>query len=126
MMESVPFYVIAVFVLTTLLTIWLFLQSFNKTATRGVSRNVLTFLIPFWLVLTAFMAMSGVYQQSGSLPPRVVTLANQVTAASCTSGSRFDVRLRYKRPGAASDSFELSVDFQLDPGFTIQIGRAHV
>jgi len=74
MMESVPFYVIAVFVLTTLLTIWLFLQSFNKTATRGVSRNVLTFLIPFWLVLTAFMAMSGVYQQSGSLPPRVVTL----------------------------------------------------
>jgi len=49
-------------------------------------------------------------------------MANQVTAASSTSGSRFDVRLRYKRPGATSDSFELSVDFQLDPGITILFG----
>jgi len=74
MIESVPFYVIVVFVLTTLLTIWLFLQTFTKTVIRGFARNLLTFLIPFWLVLTAFMAMNGVYQQSGSLPPRVVTL----------------------------------------------------
>ena len=49
-------------------------------------------------------------------------MANQVTAASSTSGSRFDVRLRYKRPGATSDSFELSVDFQLDPGINILFG----
>jgi molybdate transport system ATP-binding protein len=49
-------------------------------------------------------------------------MANQMTAASSASDSRFDVRLRYKRPGAGSESFELSVDFQLDPGITILFG----
>jgi molybdate transport system ATP-binding protein len=49
-------------------------------------------------------------------------MANQMTAASSASDARFDVRLRYKRPGAGSESFELSVDFQLDPGITILFG----
>ena len=73
MMDAVPLYVIVVFVLTTLLTIWLFLRCFSKTVSRGFAKNLLTFLIPFWLVLTAFMAINGFYQQFGSAPPRVVT-----------------------------------------------------
>jgi len=41
---------------------------------------------------------------------------------SSMTGSRLDVHLRYKRPGAAAESFELSVDFQLDAGITILFG----
>jgi len=73
MIPTVPFYVIAVFVLTTLLTIWLFLRSFGRSVSQR-SKNLFTFLIPFWLMLTAFMAMSGLYQQFDSLPPRVFTI----------------------------------------------------
>lgn len=41
---------------------------------------------------------------------------------SSMTGSRLDVHLRYKRPGAVAESFELSVDFQLDAGITILFG----
>ena len=71
MIATVPFYVTAVFVLTTILTIGLLFRTFNRIRPSPFSAKLLTFLIPFWMVLTAFLAMGGFYSQFDSVPPRI-------------------------------------------------------
>ena len=73
MIESLPFYVTAVFVLTTILTIGLLFRIFSRIRPVVFSSKLLTFIIPFWLVLTAFLSMGGFYAQFDSVPPRITT-----------------------------------------------------
>ena len=73
MIESLPFYVTAVFVLTTILTIGLLFRIFSRIRPAAFSSKLLTFIIPFWLVLTAFLSMGGFYAQFDSVPPRITT-----------------------------------------------------
>jgi hypothetical protein len=72
---EIPLYITAVFVLTTLLTIGFLLRSFprNRPATSG--SQLLTFLLPFWMILTGFLAAGGFYQQFEIFPPRIFTFA---------------------------------------------------
>lgn len=73
MIESLPFYVTVVFVLTTLLTIGFLFRSFRDVRPHGFASGLLTFLVPFWMIMTALLAMSGFYQQFQFTPPRVAT-----------------------------------------------------
>src|SRR6476660_819307 len=75
MIDSLPFYVTIVFVLTTLLTIGFLFRSFPRVRKTGLASGLLTFLIPFWLILSGLLAMSGFYQQFQNFPPRVITTA---------------------------------------------------
>ena len=75
MIDSLPFYVTVVFVLTTLLTIGLLFRAFRDIRPAGFPSGLLTFLIPFWMIITGLLAMSGFYQQFQFVPPRVATFA---------------------------------------------------
>lgn len=72
MIESLPFYVTAVFVLTTVLTIGLLFRTFSRIRPVTFPSKLFTFLTPFWLVLTAFLAMGGFYFNFESFPPRIL------------------------------------------------------
>ena len=75
MIDSLPLYVTVVFVLTTLLTIGLLFRSFRNVRPAGFPSGLITFLIPFWMIMTGLLSMSGFYQQFQYLPPRVATFA---------------------------------------------------
>jgi hypothetical protein len=71
---DLPFYVTAVFVLTTLLTIGFLFYSFRGIRPPGIPSNIAAFLLPFWLIVTAFFAINGTYAQFGTFPPKVFLL----------------------------------------------------
>ena len=75
MIDSLPFYVTVVFVLTTLLTIGLLFRSFRNVRPAGFASGLLTFVIPFWLIMSGLLATSGFYQEFQHFPPRVITFA---------------------------------------------------
>jgi hypothetical protein len=71
MIDSLPFYVTVVFVLTTLLTIGFLFRSFRDIRLPRMAPAPLIFLIPFWMFLTAWLAMGGFYEQFQYVPPRL-------------------------------------------------------
>ena len=75
MIDSLPFYVTVVFVLTTLLTIGLLFRSFRNVRPAGFASKLLTFVVPFWMIMSGFLAIGGFYQQYQYFPPRVITFA---------------------------------------------------
>src|SRR5215468_6404585 len=68
---EIPFYVTADFVLTTLLTIGLLFYSFRGIKPPGIPSKIAAFLVPFWLIVTGFLAINGTYAQFGTFPPKV-------------------------------------------------------
>lgn len=75
MTASLPFYVTFGFVLTTLLTVGFLLRSFGSIRPPGLASKLLTFVIPFWMLLTGVLAVGGFYQQFQFTPPLIVTCA---------------------------------------------------
>jgi len=75
MIDALPFYVTVVFALTTLLTLGFFLRSFSSIRPPGVPSQLLTFAIPFWMLLTGVLALGGFYQRYQFVPPRVFGFA---------------------------------------------------
>jgi hypothetical protein len=61
-MESIPAYIAAVFVLTTLVTVFIFYKANNSKATLMI--------LSVWLVLQAFIGLTGFYAVTGNMPPR--------------------------------------------------------
>jgi hypothetical protein len=72
-MNEVPLYLTVLFVLTTLLTIGFLIRSFPKNRRNTTGSQLLIFLLPFWMILTGFLAASGFYQQFELFPPRIFT-----------------------------------------------------
>lgn len=74
-MENVPFYVSAIFILTTFLTVGIFLYAAKRGAFTATPTKALNFLIPFWLFFQAVLAITGFYQKTDALPPRIPVFA---------------------------------------------------
>jgi hypothetical protein len=72
MMETLPFYVTAVFVLSTLFTIGILFRAFSRVRPAGFASRLIAFLLPFWMVITAVLAIGGFYAQMEARPPRVI------------------------------------------------------
>jgi hypothetical protein len=72
---EIPLYITAVFVLTTLLTIGFLLRSFPRSRPTASGSQLLTFLLPFWMILSGFLAAGGFYQHFEIFPPRIFTFA---------------------------------------------------
>jgi hypothetical protein len=72
---EIPLYITGVFVLTTLLTIGFLLRSFPRARPTASGSQLVTFLLPFWMILTGFLAAGGFYQQFEIFPPRIFTFA---------------------------------------------------
>lgn len=70
-MEQVPAFVSVVFMVTTFVTVGIFLSAVKTTAERSVFAKVVLFIIPFWLIVQYVMASAGFFQKTTSLPPRL-------------------------------------------------------
>ena len=66
-MENLPTYIPIVFVLTTILTVWLFYKATNN------STSTLIILVT-WLILQAMIGFSGFFTVTDILPPRFLLL----------------------------------------------------
>lgn len=71
MMDGLPAFVSIVFILTTLLTIGFLFSAVRSQRDPGIGGKLVIFLVPFWLLLTGFLAVQGFYQSLDSVPPRV-------------------------------------------------------
>lgn len=71
MIEGVPVYVPIVFIFTTLATIWFLLAAAKSAGRDLLAFKLLIFLLPFWLLLTGFLATTPFYRNAEAMPPRV-------------------------------------------------------
>lgn len=71
MIEGLPLYVSVVFILTTLATIWFLLAAAKAVSRDSLPYRILIFVLPFWLLLTGFLATTPFYRDSTAIPPRV-------------------------------------------------------
>ena len=74
-MENIPAFVSVVFMITTFVTVGIFLFAVRRTADRSKFGKILLFLIPFWLVFQYVAAASGFFQNTSSFPPRLLFFA---------------------------------------------------
>jgi hypothetical protein len=75
MIENPPFYVPATFILTTFLTVGIFLYAIKRGAFSSTTTKILSFLLPFWLLFQAVLAITGFYEKTDSVPPRLFLFA---------------------------------------------------
>jgi hypothetical protein len=74
-MESLPEYVPVVFALTTVTSIGFLLKAVSQAGSRTFPSLLLIFLLPFWLLFQAILALAGFYQDFLGVPPRLVLFA---------------------------------------------------
>ena len=75
MIEGLPFYIPAIFVLTTLATVWFLVRAVPPASRESFAFRLLLFFVPLWLVLTGFLATSDFYRNAETLPPRIPAFA---------------------------------------------------
>lgn len=66
-MLDLPLYISVVFILTTLLTIFIFYKATNNSATTLL-------ILLLWIALQAFVSLSGFYTVANTIPPRFAFL----------------------------------------------------
>ncbi|MEP6850214.1 MAG: hypothetical protein ABI999_15250 [Acidobacteriota bacterium] len=71
MIEQLPLYVSLIFIVTALLTVWLFLKSLGPGQAASLPARLLLFLIPFWFILQGVLGIGDFYHYTDTFPPRV-------------------------------------------------------
>lgn len=71
MIENLPGYISITFILTTFLTVGFFLYAVRQTVFETRPAKLLIFLLSFWLIFQAVLALNGFHQVTEILPPRV-------------------------------------------------------
>lgn len=74
-MKNVPFNVSIIFILTTFLTVGIFLYAAKRAAFTSPTTKILSFLFPFWLFFQAVISIGGFYLKTDSMPPRLLLFA---------------------------------------------------
>jgi len=72
MIENLPGYVSITFILTTFLTVGFLLSAVKQTVFDTIPAKILIFLLAFWIFFQAIFALSGIYQNSSSFPPKLI------------------------------------------------------
>lgn len=75
MIENLPGYVSITFILTTFLTVGIFLYAIKRGAFTATATKFLSFLLPFWLIFQATLAVGGFYLNTEVVPPRLMLFA---------------------------------------------------
>lgn len=70
-MEQVPAFVSVVFMITTFVTVGIFLFGVRSIKQSSIASKAVLFLVPFWMVFQFVIASSGFYLNTNSLPPRL-------------------------------------------------------
>jgi len=71
MLENLPGYVSIIFILTTFLTIGFLLTAVRQTVFDTIPAKILIFVLAFWTIFQAMLALNGFYQTL-SVPPRLI------------------------------------------------------
>jgi hypothetical protein len=72
MNDTTPAYVSIVFAVTTVVTVSILFRALQARGVGGQAVKVLYFIVPLWLVLQGWLSMSGFYQITDTLPPRLI------------------------------------------------------
>ncbi len=64
-MLNLPVYVNAAFIVTTLLTVWLFFKAANRS-------TITILILSTWLAVQTILALTGFYTVTGAVPPRFI------------------------------------------------------
>lgn len=72
MIENLPSYVSVTFILTTFLTVGIFLYAIKRGAFSSTPTKVLSFLIPFWILFQATLGIGGFFLNTEAFPPRIM------------------------------------------------------
>jgi len=75
MMEGLPAYVSPFFIATTFLTVGFLFYAVKQAGTDSLPAKLLLFLIAFWLVFQASLALGGFFQVASAMPPRIFAYA---------------------------------------------------
>ena len=75
MIEGLPPYISIVFLLTTLATVWFFFSAARCRGGGTTGYRILTFTVPFWLLLSGYLATTDFYRRENAVPPRIVVFA---------------------------------------------------
>jgi len=70
MIENLPGYVSITFILTTFLTVGFLLNAVKQTVFETIPAKLLVFLLAFWIIFQAILALNG-FHQVNTFPPRV-------------------------------------------------------
>jgi hypothetical protein len=70
MIENLPGYISITFILTTFLTVGILFYAVKQTVFDTIAAKILVFLVAFWLLFQAVLALTGFYQIITG-PPRV-------------------------------------------------------
>ncbi|MGB7210418.1 MAG: hypothetical protein WBD27_17325 [Pyrinomonadaceae bacterium] len=70
-MEHLPAHVSVVFLITTFITVGIFLYAVRKTGFNSTLAKILIFVIPFWMIFQAVVSLGGFFQNTDALPPRL-------------------------------------------------------
>jgi hypothetical protein len=70
MIENLPGYISITFILTTFLTVGILFYAVKQTVFNTLPARILVFLVAFWLLFEAVLALGGFYQAI-TVPPRV-------------------------------------------------------
>ena len=69
MFDQLPAYVSIVFILTTFLTVGFLLTAVKAVSLEIFPSRLLVFALPFWIILTGSLAVSGFYDKPDAFPP---------------------------------------------------------
>jgi len=69
MLSTVPFYVSAIFILTTIATLVLFYFAVKKVSPKA---NVILIFLCAWLLITGMLALQGFFSNTNVTPPRLM------------------------------------------------------
>jgi hypothetical protein len=75
MIENLPAYVSVTFILTTFLTVGIFLYAIKRGAFTSTATKFLSFLLPFWLIFQATLGIGGFFLNTEAVPPRLFLFA---------------------------------------------------
>lgn len=70
-MEQVPAFVSVVFMVTTFITVGIFLYAVRRSGDTSIAAKALLFVVPFWLVFQFVIGSTGFYRNTAALPPRM-------------------------------------------------------
>ncbi len=71
-MGDLPAYVSIVFILTTFTAVGFLVYAIKVVGTDKLPSRILIFILPLWIFFQAVLALGGFYQETGSVPPRLM------------------------------------------------------
>jgi hypothetical protein len=72
MIENLPQYISTIFIITTFLTVGIFLYAVKRSVFDSFPAKLLTFLLAFWIIFQTFAGLSNFYLKTDAFPPRLI------------------------------------------------------